>query len=715
MQDVIFGVTAVDKTAAVLDKIAKRLDKLPTDIAAVNKKATQSTDKATTEMGGMWEQYGKKLLTAAIAAKVAKEAFDFTKESVILASRVETLGLVTETLGRNAGYTADEIHELEKAIQAQGITTQVSRQAIATMIQGEIDLAHATDLARLAQDAAVIGNTNSSEALERLSLVIATGNTLMARRMGLMVDFQGAYAKEAEAMGKSSVTLTEQEKVLIRTNEVLAQGTNIVGAYAASQETAGGAAKSFARHLEEMKVAFGAMFQDEYKAGITTATGFVDMLGEMYDAQGALSKAHNEGKISASEYHLWMNKLRISFWDASHVAGLLADRQSELDAITERSASTYRAYLIQQLEITQATGLHNDATAALAQAIADGTAVSQGYLFELGLITEATWRYGGAAESADSVMLKYAATMELITDGTRIAASNTRDYASRVQALTAANKASAAAAEEAQTAHEAMLNAIDRDIGSPITSFIEDMEWFIATGGQFEAAIADIKEGVKTGIMTPEVGMSLAESLIVPFEAAAIAMGDTDFSSAAESVASALDVPLEVAEEMLTAIGGMPAALDAVSATEIRIESLEFAALTAEGYLHSLQAASGRAWEVSVNTTYTSSGAAGGAPGSSARPPGGGYTPPSPPERPDYGGAMGADFTVPPGYPNDSFTMGLTSGEDVLVVPPGKKTSRGTTSTYNDYSITNVNNPLAAAMLLAQKQAVREMRFDMQM
>ena len=34
-----------------------------------------------------------------------------------------------------------------------------------------------------------------------------------------------------------------------------------------------------------------------------------------------------------------------------------------------------------------------------------------------------------------------------------------------------------------------------------------------------------------------------------------------------------------------------------------------------------------------------------------------------------YGGAEGGSFIVPPGYPDDSFILGVTSGEHVEIVP----------------------------------------------
>jgi hypothetical protein len=47
------------------------------------------------------------------------------------------------------------------------------------------------------------------------------------------------------------------------------------------------------------------------------------------------------------------------------------------------------------------------------------------------------------------------------------------------------------------------------------------------------------------------------------------------------------------------------------------------------------------------------------------------------------GSAMGADFVVPPGFPNDSFPMRVESGEHVTVTPAGEKSKSGANVTIN--------------------------------
>jgi hypothetical protein len=82
---------------------------------------------------------------------------DITKDIAMAAARYETLGLVMEVVGRNADYTSTEMNAFASALQKTGISMTESRSNLTKMAQAHLDLAKSTELARIAQDAAVIG------------------------------------------------------------------------------------------------------------------------------------------------------------------------------------------------------------------------------------------------------------------------------------------------------------------------------------------------------------------------------------------------------------------------------------------------------------------------------------------------------------------------------------------------------------------------------
>lgn len=179
------------------------------------------------------------------------------KDAVLLAARYETLGVVMNILGRNVGKTSAQMATLETALRKTGISAIQARNNIARMVGAQIDLANATDLARIAQDAAVIANLDSSAAFERLITGISTGQSRVLRTMGLFIDFGAAIDAAADASGRAADSFTELEKTQIRANAVLAGAGQIAGAYESALETAGKQLGSMRRHVSNLMVALG--------------------------------------------------------------------------------------------------------------------------------------------------------------------------------------------------------------------------------------------------------------------------------------------------------------------------------------------------------------------------------------------------------------------------------------------------------------------------
>ena len=287
--------------------------------------AAKDTEK---ELSGLEKLAGKVSL-----AFIAMGAAKVLKSSVLLAARVETLGIVTKKLGENVGLTEREVRSLERALVAQGITLQASRQSIAMMIQANVDLAHSTDLARLAQDTAVIAGINSSEAFEQLVYVLQTGNVRMARTLGLNVQFGQAQKELATTLGKTTEQLTEQEIMQARTNAVMEAGERITGTYAAAMDTAGKKILSMERPLEELSRIFGEAFLPALEPAVT---GVYELLSGITKLRSAMEEHRDEmiyGQHTYEEYYAEMERLH----------RLSADMNGKVDALTESEWQLKRA------------------------------------------------------------------------------------------------------------------------------------------------------------------------------------------------------------------------------------------------------------------------------------------------------------------------------------------------------------------------------------
>ena len=345
----------------------------------------------------------KKLVTnfLSVAAAIAavRKAAKFLLESAKYAARVETLGVVTEALGVNAHIAGVEIRELERAIQAKGITTEAARQSLAKMMQAELDVADATDLARLAQDAAVIAGTNSSEAFERLINVIATGNVRMARTMGIQVDFNAAYKEMAKQLGITTDELTAQQKAQARANAVLKQGTKIAGAYEASMKSVGKQLSSTKRYVDEYRKAVGQQFIPVLGALNRRYQEWLDTTTKNIEVQYLLKEAHKVGIITGIE----RGKIQLDLTD-----GLI----ETTEVIKKYNVVLDEYHMGQEEEIKHLQNLHEhhmnlryakesavDATLALSEATGWLDAATLMYTEGVTLETIAVWENVAALEA----------------------------------------------------------------------------------------------------------------------------------------------------------------------------------------------------------------------------------------------------------------------------------------------------------------------------
>jgi len=210
---------------------------------------------------GFVGKVGPGAIAAAVGSIASNQIVQAIKNVSLLTARYDTLGVAMRTVGRNAGYTRGELEEYQRVLQKTGIAAIESRTAIMRLAQAQVPLENAAKLARIAQDAAVIGGINSSEAFERMINGMVTAQPLILRNIGIMVDFERTYKAAAKALGKNSSELTEQEKLMARVNAVMAQGSKIAGTYEASMETAGKKISSTTRHVQDLEVETGRLFQ----------------------------------------------------------------------------------------------------------------------------------------------------------------------------------------------------------------------------------------------------------------------------------------------------------------------------------------------------------------------------------------------------------------------------------------------------------------------
>jgi lambda family phage tail tape measure protein len=303
LNDVKISLTAegVAATTAGVDKTADSVGNLG-----------NKTQSATGLMESSWAKMatafaGGSLIEKAIEKIVEKliEMKDYIAEAARYAARVDTLGVSMHVVGQNAGYTSGQMDAFEKQVRKMGITTESSRESLTKMAASQMDVTKAADLARVAQDAAVIGGINSSEAFDRMTQGIRSGEVEVLRTIGINVNFENSYKKMADSLGISTNMLTEHQKVLARQNEVLGYGINIQGVYEESMNSTGKKLTSLTRYYDEFKLAFGEAFAPALGELIDSTTEKLkSMLKWFEDNRGALGEfARNLADITKAVAH----------------------------------------------------------------------------------------------------------------------------------------------------------------------------------------------------------------------------------------------------------------------------------------------------------------------------------------------------------------------------------------------------------------------------
>lgn len=232
----------------------------------------------------------KGLLYSEVLLKVVGAIKEITVESTLYAARTQQLNVIMDQLAKVNGLSVPAVRATADAIKGLGITTQESRSVINQMIFAQLDLSKATDLARLAQNAAKIAGVSSSEALSGIVNGIVEQRVQILRTYGIQVQFEQALIRGAAQLGKTRETLTDYERSNIALNEVLSKGPRIFGAYEVSLSTASGQMQSMKRYIDEAKNALGEGFIPVLQRVIDLLTDGTKSVSENAEAYQSLAK-----------------------------------------------------------------------------------------------------------------------------------------------------------------------------------------------------------------------------------------------------------------------------------------------------------------------------------------------------------------------------------------------------------------------------------------
>lgn len=294
-------------TVSTISKIVKSdMEKLTgrhnDQAKAVNQagKATQQYTRGINEARGATAAYTGE---ARKASEVTKGLFDaatmgaaiggitigvnklraFALASMKAAAEVETLDTVLGQMGSRAGYSIGYLRDQVDELRKSGIEAAASSRGITDFLKTGLPLGKIKELSRLAQDLAVVGGSNSTESFQRVMWGITTGQTEVLRTAGLNVSFETAYRKAATEANKSVDSLTAQEKIQARLNEVLSQAPTVAGAYESALKTAGKQLSSMPRLIDDVRVALGTTLLPVFQKAIFATNDWLKALRHLIE------------------------------------------------------------------------------------------------------------------------------------------------------------------------------------------------------------------------------------------------------------------------------------------------------------------------------------------------------------------------------------------------------------------------------------------------
>ena len=215
----------------------------------------------------------------------------------LFASRVEEVGALLEVTRKNAVNLATAEGDVTKAAelnasavqeQVQGIrdlhlSGLVATETVASLIRYNLDWTKATELARLAQDAATFAMQDSSQAVEGLIHGITTLQPRVLRSYGIMVNLNEAYRDYAAQNNLVATELTQAQRQQAAFNAVLAQAPAIAGAYEASMNTAAKQLRSLNTDIQDFSEEFGEEFVPVLNIGVGALRDVLHWLTELPD------------------------------------------------------------------------------------------------------------------------------------------------------------------------------------------------------------------------------------------------------------------------------------------------------------------------------------------------------------------------------------------------------------------------------------------------
>lgn len=705
--DIIIKV--VDKASASAAKVTKGFK----DMGAAAKKANSGMSAIQKQMSSFasiqkqkWEAlnqpvqtFGEKLnamkatfiavaAVAVVAGVAIKKAFEFAKTGAGI-ERLETAsGQLAESLGGDMEKIKSALKDASLGMVSDLDIMSGASRAMALGLGADSD-----KLAQLMQVAAFRARQfglDTSTAFQDIVTGIGRMSPLILDNLGIVIDARTRYDEYAKSINKTTAELTSAEKRQALLNAVLEEGNKQI-------EEAGGLVLDAAGEYEKLEASITNL-SNSFKRNLAPAiTPVVSGLNRMLDAQFKLKRAVELGAITQIEANAILDSVRRGYMDYGEVLDFATQKVDQTNLSLESQANR-----LERME---------EVTTPATEALEELTLTEE----ELAIAAEETSNWLKEVAAAAQAQREEAAAAALAVREQALA------YWDLVEALSFATEA-----EAAKIAIE-KINQLFKDGKIDVEQHAElikgiGIEYGILTekGIATEAAMAEFLDIVDLNNLSLEEGTRLFSLMWEEVEDGVFAAGDLE--AAFEKTGRQVATSSELMDEKIRNIN--TERIDFLKNTMLEIETQSPTASSAiEGMVEGMNEsfstldlgeltaakndllainATPRNMRFDISVFFSGEGGIGFSPEIPV------VTPPAPrrrdPTAPIIGafGATGLDFVVPPGFPNDSFGIGVQSGERVQVTPRGQ-TGGGGVVMHNTFNVPNEATAKIVAKTIARQ------------
>lgn len=260
-------------------------------IASVGKMASASNPKLVTVVGTVLLMKKAFDLVSGAISWAIKSLVGFMKETIDAGMNFTRLEVATATIAKNTGMTAEQLDNLREALARANTWGANAEEVIRSLaMSGLVKLADGLSLvdARTGKteegvsalvltmkDLAAQAGISSSDAIQRITRFINTGNTAFVDGVIELGNLNMVYNEYARNLGKTVGDLSATEKAQARMNAVMIAGKSAYGAYANTQQTAQKAMMSVKDAMGSIKNLLGSTMEPIFGAFANALLQFV--------------------------------------------------------------------------------------------------------------------------------------------------------------------------------------------------------------------------------------------------------------------------------------------------------------------------------------------------------------------------------------------------------------------------------------------------------